>query len=281
MNMTLILNCVMQLMWNLMEIKRPAENIALINFLDETHNKCELWRCYFETKDIADSFLNGIAPSWEKLFGVPLCNTNTVKNSKNVWNRDPFGTRCSKVERAVRAAPGNKKLVLILNKADLVPKENLSNWLKYFRRLGSVPVFKASTQDQNSKLGRRKFKQMCTDKAEMPMLGNYCRNKGIKTSVGVVGIPNIGKSSIINCLIRGKSCSVGCTPGITRAMQEVALDSKITLIDCSGIVFTNNLKSENVPAVLKNAQRVGDVKDPFIADESILKRASKEFFCKL
>uniref|UniRef100_A0A1A9WES2 LIP1 domain-containing protein n=1 Tax=Glossina brevipalpis TaxID=37001 RepID=A0A1A9WES2_9MUSC len=67
--------CVMQLMSNLVEIERPAENVALINFLDETHNKCELWRCYFETSDLAASFLNAIAQSWEKLFGVPLFNT--------------------------------------------------------------------------------------------------------------------------------------------------------------------------------------------------------------
>lgn len=68
---------------------------------------------------------------------------------------------------------------------------------------------------------------------------------------------------------------------ISRAMQEVELDSKIKLIDCPGIVFTNSGKNDNMPAVLKNAQRVGDVKDPFTIAESVLKRASKEYFCKL
>jgi len=62
-------------------------------------------------------------------------------------------------------------------------------------------------------------------------------------------------------------------------MQEVELDSKIKLIDCPGIVFTSG--GENSHAVLKNAQRVGDVKDPFTIAESVLKRASKEYFCTM
>lgn len=141
--------------------------------------------------------------------------------------RDPLGTRCKQVEEAVNKVHGSKRLVVVLNKADLVPRTILESWLKYLKRRGPVVAFKASVQNQNRNLGQRKFNK--SDKglqgsasvgAElvMSLLANYCRNKGIKTSitVGVVGLPNVGKSSVINSLKRSRVCNVGATPGVTK-----------------------------------------------------------------
>ncbi|KAJ8976185.1 hypothetical protein NQ317_002234 [Molorchus minor] len=113
--------------------------------------------------------------------------------------RDPLGTRCTQVEQAVRDMKGNKRLVVVLNKADLVPLVKIS-----WKTIPAI-AFKASTQIQNKRLGQRKFGK--SDKilqgsscvgAEllMSLLANYCR----KQRVGVVGLPNVGKSSIINSL---------------------------------------------------------------------------------
>lgn len=133
------------------------------------------------------------------------------------------------VEEAVQSAKGNKRLVIVLNKADLVPRENLDQWLKYLR--GSLPAvaFKASTQDQAKRLGRRKLGKKTEGMIQsgtcfgaellLSLLANYCRNVGnVKTSirVGVVGLPNVGKSSVINSLKRSRACNVGSTPGIYR-----------------------------------------------------------------
>ncbi|KAG6460826.1 guanine nucleotide-binding protein-like 3 homolog [Manduca sexta] len=200
--------------------------------------------------------------------------------------RDPLGTRCVQVEEAVREA--GKRLVLVLNKADLVPRSNLTAWLQYLRRFAPAVPFKASTQDQQHNLGRKKMKHVVKEKemkgsacvgAEllMSLLGNYCRNKGIKTSitVGVVGLPNVGKSSIINSLNRSRACNVGSTPGVTKQMQTVQLDSKIKILDSPGIVFHSGPESDSTVA-LKNAIKVGSLKDPATPATAILLRANKQ-----
>ncbi|XP_054082594.1 uncharacterized protein Stk11ip_0 isoform X4 [Zeugodacus cucurbitae] len=67
--------CMKQLMSNLVEVELIDANSFLINYLDETQDQSETWQCTFETKENANSCLNAIAQSWEKLFGVSLLNT--------------------------------------------------------------------------------------------------------------------------------------------------------------------------------------------------------------
>jgi nuclear GTP-binding protein len=66
--------------------------------------------------------------------------------------RDPIGSRCLQVEEMIISSGTNKKLVLLLNKIDLVPKENTQAWLKYLRNQYPTVAFKSSTQNQNEKL---------------------------------------------------------------------------------------------------------------------------------
>jgi nuclear GTP-binding protein len=80
-------------------------------------------------------------------------------------------------------------------------------------------------------------------------------------TVGIVGLPNVGKSSLINSLKRSRVVNVGSTPGVTRSMQEVQLDKKVKLLDCPGVVM---LKSSNsgVSVALRNCKRVEKMEDP-------------------
>jgi nuclear GTP-binding protein len=56
-------------------------------------------------------------------------------------------------------------------------------------------------------------------------------------TVGLIGYPNVGKSSVINSLKRSKTCEVSSIPGCTKNLKEVKLDSQVKLVDCPGIIF--------------------------------------------
>lgn len=60
-----------------------------------------------------------------------------------------------------------------------------------------------------------------------------------KTQIGLVGYPNVGKSSTINALIGAKKVSVSSTPGKTKHFQTIHLSEKVLLCDCPGLVFPN------------------------------------------
>jgi nuclear GTP-binding protein len=158
----------------------------------------------------------------------------------------------------------------------LVPREAVEAWLKYFRNEFPCVAFKASTQSQRKNLGQA---QVSTKNATDDMLNssesigadslikllkNYSRSLNLKTSisVGVIGLPNVGKSSVINSLKRSRAAGVGATPGFTKVMQEIILDKNIKLLDCPGIVFANN--GSDAEILLRNAVKVEQLDDPSV-----------------
>jgi len=201
--------------------------------------------------------------------------------------RDPLGCRCPQLEELILASGKSKKLVLLLNKVDLVPKNIAEAWLKYLRNEYPAVAFKASTQTQKNKLAQSKVtvKDASEDLLKtsncvgagtlLKLLGNYCRNQGVKSTitVGIVGFPNVGKSSVINSLKRGRACSVGATPGVTKSMQLVELDTHVKLLDCPGIVMATG--SSDTQIILRNAVKVETLDDPVKPVEAILNRCNK------
>jgi nuclear GTP-binding protein len=114
------------------------------------------------------------------------------------------------------------------------------------------------------------------------LLKNYCRSEDAKKSivVGIVGFPNVGKSSIINSLRRGKVAGVSSTPGYTKNLQEIVLDRNIKLIDSPGVVFSLDLDKE-YNMILHNAIRIEDIKDPIEVVSVILQKVPKENLVEL
>ncbi|KAJ1975354.1 nuclear GTP-binding protein nug1 [Dimargaris xerosporica] len=211
--------------------------------------------------------------------------------------RDPLGCRTRAIEQMILGHKGNKRVVLVLNKIDLVPRENVEAWLKYLRNEFPTIAFRASTQTQRTNLGQissvngqvaeyQLQKGQCVGADSLiRLLKNYCRNANIKTAitVGVIGYPNVGKSSLINSLRRSRVCQVGAMPGVTKAAQEIHLDKNVKLLDSPGIVFakpptsTKSLDGASramADLMLRNCIKTELFQDPVVPVEAIYMRCS-------
>lgn len=195
--------------------------------------------------------------------------------------RFPHSSRATAIEDAI-LSKADKKLVLVLNKVDLVPASAVQGWLKFLRRSHPTVAVKASTQD-GARVGQSKSKidnesglkstSAVGMEGLLQLLKNYSRNMDRKTSVtvGIIGYPNVGKSSIINSLKRTRAVGVSSTPGFTTSMQEVKLDKNIKLLDSPGVVFADGEET-----LLRNCVDTDSIADPMPAIRELISKCNNE-----
>lgn len=213
--------------------------------------------------------------------------------------RDPLGCRSFKLERDFVSRYPTKKLILVLNKIDLIPLEVCNKWKKILSNEFPTVLFKANLQNQRKNLATGKvFSKSFETRKELvkeisqsskavgadkliELLKNYSRCDGTnyKTAitVGIIGMPNVGKSSIINSLLRRKAAGVSSIPGHTKTLKEVELDSKVTILDAPGIIITNE---DETSLLLRNVIKTEDVADLQKAVQVILTRIEKDFLLR-
>lgn len=164
----------------------------------------------------------------------------------------------------------------------------------------SFPVlpFKASTQSQRNNLSQAHVPTVsATGSADAPLpstaaslgapallrlLKQYALSRPHQTlTVGIIGYPNVGKSSVINSLKRSRACAVAAQPGKTRIIQEVVLDKGVKVLDCPGVVledFGAHQEGEEQrrkrlgEVMLRNCIKVEEIEDPIAPVEAILSR---------
>lgn len=125
---------------------------------------------------------------------------------------------------------GNKPRVIALNKTDIASDKETKRWLEYFVREGSTPVaINAQSGSGVSNLLK------ILERIEKELSEGKMRQKPLRMMI--VGVPNVGKSSLINRLTGRKAAQIGNKPGVTKGKQWLRLKNGMELLDTPGILW--------------------------------------------
>ena len=154
-----------------------------------------------------------------------------------------------------------KERVVLLNKSDLADPAVSKKWIGYYESLGYSATCIVSTEMKSKQAAMQVI-----DRAAAPKVQRM-REKGVLKVVRamVVGIPNVGKSTLINRVAGGKKAAVGDRPGVTRAKQWVRITPYLELCDTPGLLWPKIVDQ----TMAKNLAFLGSINDEIIPLEQL------------
>ena len=133
----------------------------------------------------------------------------------------------------IDAICGNKPRIIVLNRMDLADNEATKKWTQYFRNKGYAAV----ATDCKTKKGINNFQPAVRSVLKEKIERNTAKGMNKPLKVMVVGIPNVGKSTLINQISGRKGAKAENRPGVTRGKQWVNVDAGLLLLDTPGILW--------------------------------------------
>jgi len=128
---------------------------------------------------------------------------------------------------------GTKPRIIILNRMDLADPEMTKRWLAYFRSKG----FAAVATDCKSRRGINSFEPAVRSVLKEKIERNAAKGMNKPLRIMIVGIPNVGKSTLINQISGRKGAKAENRPGVTRGKQWVTVNNGLLLLDTPGILW--------------------------------------------
>ena len=161
--------------------------------------------------------------------------------------RIPFSSRIPDLAKTTR----NKQNIIVFNKYDLCDQIETDKWIEKYKSEGSI-IVKCNSKTSND------YKKVISEVDNLMKDVNKKRvSKGLlpkKAKCLVVGVPNVGKSTLINKLAGRSITGVGNKPGVTRQMNTIKINNQMDLVDTPGILWpkfetalvANNLASMTI-----------------------------------
>ncbi|XP_048881431.1 nucleolar GTP-binding protein 2 [Brienomyrus brachyistius] len=258
--------------------KRPSLSVSDVKDLAEKAEAEALGYCAEKDRDLVTEDTGVRNEAREEIF--------KKGQSKRIWGelykvidssdviiqvldaRDPMGTRSQSIETYLKKEKPWKHLIFVLNKCDLIPTWVTKRWVAILSQEFPTLAFHASLTNSFGKGSLiqllRQFGKLHSDKKQI--------------SVGFIGYPNVGKSSIINTLRSKKVCNVAPLAGETKVWQYITLMRRIFLIDCPGVVYPSEDSETDI--VLKGVVQVEKIKNPEEHIGAVLERAKPEYIQK-